>query len=121
MIIVDTSVFVDFLRDGDPAVEAALDRGRVLIHPFVIGEIALGHLKKRRAILDLLAALPRAQPATDSEALAYIERHCLFGRGIGFVDAHLLASARLSSAALWTRDKKLRAVAEEMALAAADI
>lgn len=118
MIIVDTSVFVDFLRNGESAVEEALNRGRVLIHPFVLGELALGHMKKRRAILDLLASLPKAQAAGDNEALAFIESNRLFGRGIGYVDAHLLASARLSFSALWTRDKKLRAVAAQMELAA---
>lgn len=121
MILVDTSVFVDFLRRGDPAVADALETGRVLSHPFVIGEIALGRLKKRDEVLALISALPKAVVATDDESMAFIRHFSLFGRGIGFVDAHLLASARLSGVALWTRDKKLLAVATEIGLAAEQV
>ncbi len=117
-MIVDTSVFVDFLRSGDAAVSHVLDAGRVLSHPFVIGEIALGHLKNREEVLGLLVALPKAVVATNDEAMTFIQRFSLFGRGIGYVDAHLLASARLSGSVLWTRDKKLLLVARELALAA---
>lgn len=120
-MIVDTSVFVDFLRSGDAAVSQALEAGRVLSHPFVIGEIALGHIKNRDDVLGLMSALPKAIVATDDEALAFIRRFSLFGRGIGYVDAHLLAAARLSGSTLWTRDKKLQSVAKELALAAEQV
>ncbi|MFN0023319.1 MAG: type II toxin-antitoxin system VapC family toxin [Parvularculaceae bacterium] len=118
MILVDTSVWVDFLRNGDPAFAEALEAGRVLSHPFVIGEIALGHIKKRDEVLALLSALPKAVVASDDEAMALIRHQRLFGRGIGYIDAHLLASARLSCTMLYTRDKKLRIVAEELDLTA---
>ncbi len=96
-----------------------LSSARVLVHPFVIGELALGNLRQREIILGALQDLPRAQVATDDEALLYIARHGLFGRGIGYIDAHLLAATQLTpDASLWTRDKRLRAVAEHLSLAA---
>lgn len=121
MILVDTSVWVDHLRDGAPALAAALDRGSVLMHPFVLGELACGNLKNRGEVLRLLGGLPAAPLATDPEALDYIERRALMGRGIGYVDVHLLASAALAGAArLWTRDKRLTAVAADLKLAYAE-
>ncbi len=117
MLIVDTSVFVDFLRRGDPAVTNALDSGLVLSHPFVIGEIALGSLKNRTEVIALFSALPKALVATDDEALSFIGSFELHGRGIGYIDAHLLASARLTGVTLWTRDKKLLSVATDLQLA----
>ena len=92
--------------------------GRVLVHPFVIGELACGNLKNRREVLDLLARLPAAPVATHAEALDFLERRSLMGRGIGLVDVHLLASAALASPArLWTRDRRLATVAAELDLA----
>lgn len=120
MILVDTSIWIDHLRAGDSALTSLLDAGRVLIHPFVIGELALGQMRQREIILAALADLPRVESATDAEVLGFINREALFGRGVGYVDAHLLASVRLSAgAALWTRDAKLRGVAEELSLAMA--
>ncbi|MGH8505170.1 MAG: type II toxin-antitoxin system VapC family toxin [Stenotrophobium sp.] len=118
MILVDTSVWVDHLRAGDPAVAAALERGAVLMHPFVIGELACGNLKKRSEVLWLLAELPAAPVATAQEALTFIARHALMGRGIGYVDVHLLAAVALagSGARLWTRDRRLAAVATQLKL-----
>jgi predicted nucleic acid-binding protein len=116
VILVDTSVWVDHLRAGDPALAGLLETGRVLAHPFVIGELALGHLRQRQ-LLRWLHDLPAAPTATDAELLSFIERHALAGSGIGYVDAHLLASARLGAAALWTRDARLAAVAERLGLA----
>jgi len=114
---VDTSVWVDHFRTGDPKLAGLLNTGQVLAHPFVIGEIALGHLQPRVTILSDLAALPNAVVAQESEVLAFIELQKLFGLGIGYVDAHLLASVRLTAgAALWTRDKRLLATAQAMAL-----
>ena len=121
MILVDTSVWVDHLRDGAPALAAALEQGSVLMHPFVLGELACGNLKNRGEVLRLLGDLPAAPLATDPEALDYIERRALMGRGIGYVDVHLLASAALAGAArLWTRDKRLAALAANLKLAYAE-
>lgn len=118
MILVDTSVWVDHLRKGDKALATLLDAGAVLAHPFVIGELALGNLRPREIVLDALADLPRASVATDVEVLHFIDCHALFGHGVGYVDAHLLAAVRLTAgAALWTKDKRLHGVAVKLALA----
>ena len=115
MILVDTTVWIDHLRKGRSALSAALEREEVMTHPFVIGELACGSLENRRELLELLAALPSTVVATDEEALHLIEQHRLMGRGIGWVDVHLLASVKLTEAAqLWTRDKRLHAVATEL-------
>lgn len=122
MILVDTTVWVDHLRASDDGLAHLLDAGSVLTHPFVIGEVALGHLKPRETILGLLSSLPKALVATETEVLAFIEKHKLFGLGIGYVDAHLLAAAQLTSgASLWTRDKRLRGIAQSLGLAAAAV
>jgi predicted nucleic acid-binding protein len=117
VILVDTSVWVDHLRQGIPALAAILDEGIVLTHPLVIGELACGHLPKRSDVLGLLARLPAASQASDAEALEFIERHSLMGRGVGYLDAHLLASAALThDARIWTRDRRLASVALELGL-----
>jgi predicted nucleic acid-binding protein len=119
MILVDTSVWVDHLRARDKTLAHLLDTGQVLIHPFVIGELALGNPRQRGVILSTLRVLPQAISAADHEVLEFFDRHRLFGIGIGYVDAHLLAAARLSPATtLWTRDKRLRAAASRLSLAA---
>ncbi len=118
MILVDTSVWINHLRHGDAALVRCLEVGGVLTHPFVVGELALGNLRQREVILAALCDLPHAEVATDDEVLAFVNRHALFGLGIGYVDAHLLAAASLTSgASLWTRDKRLLAVAEKLAVA----
>lgn len=117
MILVDTSVWVDHLRRHDAAMARELDAGNVLAHPFVIGEIACGRLPKRAETLSLLAALPRAPVAEHGEAMGFIERHDLPGRGVGFVDMHLLASAALAGTRLWARDKRLLEAARNLRLA----
>ena len=118
MILVDTSVWVDHLRRGDTALEAGLHANVVAIHPFVIGELACGLLKSRGTILGLLRSLARLAAATDEEVLDFLERHRLMGRGLGYIDVHLLAATALQGdARLWTRDKRLKRVAVEMALA----
>ena len=118
MILADTSVWVDHLRAGNRTLAALLDTGMVLVHPFVIGELALGNLRQREIVLGALADLPQARVATDAEVLHFIARHALSGRGIGYVDAHLLAAAQLTAGtALWTNDKRLRGVAAQLALA----
>ncbi|MDR3509692.1 MAG: PIN domain-containing protein [Caulobacteraceae bacterium] len=119
MILVDTSVWVNHLRTGDTALVGLLNSGRVLIHPMVIGEIALGNLKGRDTILGALSNLPRTQAATDDEVLGFIEQEGLHGLGIGYVDAHLLAAVRLTpGAALWTYDRRLDNLARRMSLSA---
>ena len=117
MILVDTSVWIDHLRAGDVGLTALLDRSQVLMHPFVVGELACGNLSNRMEILRLLQDLPQISVATDPEVLLFIERHRLMGRGVGYVDAHLLAATMLANPAqLWTRDQRLAAVAESLSL-----
>ena len=118
MILADTSVWIDHLRGGDPALTSLLQNGEVLAHPWVTGELALGHLAQRSEILGLLHNLPQATAATDVEVLTMVDNHQLFGRGIGYIDAHLLAATMLTTGArLWTRDKRLAAVAAQHGLA----
>ncbi len=118
MILVDTSVWVDHLRSGNKVLAALLDAGTVMAHPFVIGELALGHLRQRAVILEALSELPRVSVATDAEVLHFIEHSALSGRGVGYVDVHLLAAVRLTPGAmLWTSDRRLSAVAAQLDLA----
>jgi len=108
MILVDTSVWIDHFRRTNLVLTEVLNRNGVMMHPFVIGEIACGNLRNRTEVLTLLEVLKPAPVATDWEALAFIERHTLMGRGIGYVDIHLLASAMISETGrLWTRDRRL--------------
>jgi predicted nucleic acid-binding protein len=116
VILVDTSVWVEHLCHGLPRLATLLQEGEVLIHPWVIGELACGNLRNRSQVLELLRGLPAATEASDAEVLLLIERDRLMGRGIGYVDAHLLASARLSHCRLWTQDRRLAAVAQEKGL-----
>jgi predicted nucleic acid-binding protein len=118
VILVDTSVWVDHLRAGSQALVELLEAGKVLSHPFVLGELALGNLRQRDIVLDAVLNLPQASVATDVEILHFIGNHRLFGCGIGYVDVHLLAAVRLATgAALWTHDKRLQGVAERLGLA----
>lgn len=118
MILVDTSVWVDHLRRRDQALAELLDLGLVLVHPFVIGELALGRFRQREIILEALLQLPRTVVATDGEVLAFISRQKLFGRGIGYIDVHLLAAVRLTTGSkLWTRDRRLLETAHGLRLA----
>lgn len=117
MILVDTSIWIDHLRQGDERLSNLLNQGQVLAHPFVIGELALGNLQNRGAILDALQDLPQTPVATDSEVLGFIQENFLYGRGIGYIDAHLLAAVRLSPGAmLWTRDNRLLAAGKKLGL-----
>lgn len=118
MILVDTSVWIEHLRSEDRKLAALLNRSQVLTHPMVVGELACGNLRKRREVLFLLGGLPLVLVATDDEVLFFIERHRLMGRGIGYVDAHLLAATAMTqSARLWTHDLRLVRVASELNLA----
>ena len=117
MMLVDTSVWIDHLRHGDAALTAALEAGQVWMHSFVLGELACGNLRSRVEVPGLLQALPPMPVSTDKEVLFFIDQHELMGRGIGYIDVHLLASARMGGTQLWTRDKRLHTVAAELGLA----
>lgn len=117
-ILADSSVWVDHLRSGNATLTAALEQDLVVIHPYVIGELACGNLRNRRGVLDLLEGLPGVPVSTTAEALGFIDRHRLMGRGIGYVDVHLLASAALAGdVRLWALDRRLAAVASGLKLA----
>jgi len=121
LILVDTSVWVDHLRRGDAGLVDLLERSSVVMHPFVVGEIACGSLSDRESILELLQDLPPAVVADSDEVLQFIERHVLHGKGIGYVDVHLLASVALTEGAkLWTRDMKLHRIAAALGSAYPD-
>jgi predicted nucleic acid-binding protein len=118
VILVDTSIWVDHLRAGLPDLQCRLERSQVLIHPWIIGEIALGNLVDRQQVLGLLSGLPSAVVATPAEVQGFIERHQLFGLGIGYVDVGLLAATTLTAdARLWTRDRRLGEAAHDLHVA----
>lgn len=117
MILVDTSIWIDHLRSGDASLSVALDRSEVLMHPAVLGEIALGNLAQRDEVLTLMSGLPQAVVADDAEVLGLIASAALHGRGIGYVDACLLAATRLTAdARLWTRDRRLARAAADLGI-----
>ncbi|RJR21240.1 MAG: type II toxin-antitoxin system VapC family toxin [Desulfobacteraceae bacterium] len=117
MVLVDTSVWVKHLRDGEPVLEDLLKGGHVVCHLFIVGELACGNLKNRTEILGLLQTLPMAVLAEDGEVLRFIENNRLMGRGLGLIDMHLLASALLSGLQLWTLDKRLQQAALKLGVA----
>lgn len=118
MILVDTSIWVDHLRAGDAGLAALLDQGRVVIHPHVLGELALGNLSQRAVVMGALAGLPGVTVAGDAEVLSFIDSAPLYGLGVGYIDAHLLAAARLTpGVSVWTRDRRLKAAADTLGLA----
>jgi predicted nucleic acid-binding protein len=107
MVLVDTSVWVAHLRDGTIGLDSLLSDGHVVCHSLIIGELGCGNLQNRTEILSLLQDLPMALHAEHEEVLQFIEDHRLMGKGLGYIDVHLLASAFLTSAPLWTLDKRL--------------
>jgi hypothetical protein len=118
VILVDTSVWIDHLRTGDAFLATILESSQVLTHPFVIGELALGHIRARDNVLTALSHLPHAEVAREAEVLRFIDQRALYGRGIGYIDAHLLAAVQLTpESKLWTKDKKLHQVARQLGLA----
>lgn len=117
MILVDTSVWIAHFRTGNERLRGLLQEERVLTHPFVVGELSCGSIRHRVEILGLLKALPEARVAEHQEVLSFVENHRLYGRGIGWIDAHVLASALLSGCPLWTLDKKLSKVASTLKVA----
>ena len=116
MILVDTSVWIDHLRLGSERLKSLLQDDQVLCHPFVIGELACGNLHNRNEIIHLLEALPGAPVADHSEVLHLINAQRLYGRGLGWIDAHLLTSALLAGCELWTLDRLLHTLADRVDL-----
>jgi predicted nucleic acid-binding protein len=118
-VLVDTSVWVDHFRRGNRVLSEMLEGARVWTHPFVIGELACGQLSRREVILESLASLPGAPPVGHLDVMAFVEDHKLMGRGIGWVDVHLLASAFQAELPLWSLDKRVSAVARYLGISAA--
>ena len=118
-MLADTSIWIEHLRRGHAGLGAALERGEVVTHPFVIGELACGGLRQREVVLELLAALPACGVAEHEEVLALVNHHRLMGSGLGWVDVHLLAAARLSGERLWTLDRALGKAAVQLGVSAA--
>ncbi|MDP2862295.1 MAG: PIN domain-containing protein [Desulfobacterales bacterium] len=112
MVLVDTSVWVSHLRDGNAELANLLNDGNVLCHPLIVGELACGNLKDRALILSFLQLLPMSIEVEHDEVLSFIEDNRLMGKGIGYVDVHLITSAVLMDASLWTLDKKLAQAAD---------
>ncbi|QJE71741.1 type II toxin-antitoxin system VapC family toxin [Aerophototrophica crusticola] len=119
MILVDTNIWVDHFRDTDPLLDCLLGKGMVGTHPFILGELAMGNFRRRATIFDELSNLPDVRVCPDEEVMEFIETRNLFGRGLRFVDAHILAAVKLwPGTSLWTRDRRLRMAAEELGVAA---
>jgi len=116
MILVDTSIWIDHLHSGDGDLKELLLSGQVCIHPYVLGELSCGNMSNRKEILSLLKALPRIDSVLDEEFFMFIEERKLYGKGLGFVDIHLLASAMIYQVPVWTRDKSLQRIAEELGI-----
>jgi predicted nucleic acid-binding protein len=114
MILVDTSVWIEHFRHGNIGLDTPLNEGQVVSHPFIIGELACGNIKNRSYILSLLNRLPSAHRAEHEEVMHFIDRHHLRGKGLGYVDVHLLASAMLTNSSLWTFDKRLNSVSTKI-------
>jgi predicted nucleic acid-binding protein len=107
VVLVDTSVWVHHLRHGEPNLERLLNDGEVMCHPFVVGELACGNIRNRTEILSLLQSLPRATEANHDEVLQFIEQNRLMGKGLGYIDVHLCASAIITGVPMWTYDRRL--------------
>ena len=116
MVLVDTSVWVRHLRDRDPDLEHLLNSGEVMCHPYIVGELACGNLKNRHEVLLLLQLLPPATRASHGEVLQFIEENQLMGKGLGYIDVHLSASAVLTGAQMWTHDKRLNEANEGLGI-----
>ena len=116
-VLVDTSVWVDYLRRGDSRLAGLLEDDQVFCHPFIVGELACGSLEPRSEILERLGLLPETPTVRNSEAIHFIEQHRLWGKGIGLIDVHILASAFLGKSELWTRYKRLNRIADDLGIA----
>ena len=113
MVLVDTSVWVTHLRKNEARLYHLLEEGAVSVHPFIVGELACGNLKNRKTIFQYLSYLPKVKQAQEEEVLGFLEVHELYGRGLAYVDVHLLVSAILSHTPLWTFDKELQTLARQ--------
>jgi predicted nucleic acid-binding protein len=116
MVLVDTSVWVSHLRDGNVGLERLLNDGEVGCHPFIVGELACGNLKNRHEILTSLQSLPMTVLAEDGEVLKFVENHQLMGKGLGYIDVHLIAAALLTDVPLWTFDKTLHKITKKIGI-----
>jgi hypothetical protein len=116
MVLVDTSVWVSHFRDGNVGLEKLLNDGEVVCHPFIVGELACGNLKNRDQILIYLQSLPMTTLAEDGEVLKFIENHQLMGKGLGYIDVHLVAAAVLTDVPLWTFDKILDKITKKIGI-----
>ena len=114
MVLVDTSVWISHFRSSEKELARLLNNGQVFCHPFIVGELACGNMHHRKDTLELLNMLPTTALVTQGELMDFIERRTLAGKGIGYIDVHLLASAILTGAPLWTMDKRLLAVARHL-------
>jgi predicted nucleic acid-binding protein len=114
MVLVDTSVWINFLYKGDENLSKLLIEGRVLTHEFIIGELSCGNIKNRNNFLELINELPKVKTCLFEEVTYFIENNNLYGKGIGFIDAHILASAIISNVKLWTADNKLDKIAVDL-------
>ena len=116
MVLVDTSVWVSHLRDGSVGLEKLLNDGEVVCHPFIVGELACGNLKNRHEILAFLQSLPLTILAEDGEVLKFIENRQLMGKGLGYIDVHLIAAAVLTDVPIWTFDKTLEKITKKIGI-----
>jgi predicted nucleic acid-binding protein len=116
MVLVDTSVWVRHLRQGEPHLERLLNNGEVMCHPFVVGELACGNIKNRTEILSLLQILPLVTNAKHEEVLQFIDQNHLMGKGLGYIDVHLCASAVITDVPMWTYDRRLNATNEGLGI-----
>lgn len=116
MVLVDTSIWIDHFRNSNEELEELLIVGQVCIHPFVVGELSCGNISNRKEILTLLRALPKIDTVLDEEIFMLIEDKKLYGKGLGFIDVHLLASAIIHHVTIWTGDKHLRKISKEFGI-----
>jgi predicted nucleic acid-binding protein len=117
VILVDTSVWVDHFRAADSRLAELLEDGQVLCHPFVVGELACGNLRRRAEVLSLLADLPRLPALATEDVMSFVDGHRLMGKGLGWVDVHVLAAAVASRETLWTKDRRLADAARRLGVA----
>ena len=114
MVLVDTSMWVSHLREGNQELETLLNDGDVICHPFIVGELACGNIKNRAEILSLLQLLPMVIQVEHEELLQFIDTNSLMGKGLGYVDVHLAASAALTGVPIWTLDKSLDRISKKL-------
>ncbi len=119
MILDDTSIWIDYLQRGEPLLSEKMSQRQVLMHGMVLGELAIGNFKNRQLLLRRWSALPFINSATDRQVLQFLETHQLMGKGVGWIDLHLLTAVDLANdVQFWTRDKRLRSIAETLNLTA---